>query len=337
MKKIFKISALFIFIFLSFSSLALAADLTVDCDGSGCTIFPLNTPVFDEENVYPGYTSPVYEITANNNSAEICPFSVDFNNYSSLGDLGNVINVYVKEKGASSNLYSGKLSSSGYQALSNINAGGHKVYEFTCEMDTGADNNYQGKEAKFDVQMGFECPSSSPLPTPTPKPSDDSGGKSPTSSTAGAGDDTGTQSWVSYVFPAPGRFLGGILAAAETEEKEPEPSPEPEVAGVTEGEPEVKGVSCTSWHYLWWLPLVAQWLLTFAYYYWLKDKKISAWWIIPLVLAALSQIIHEILGCECVESRWCPWYWLFNLIILGVLTFYYYKRRENQSSDLTEE
>ncbi len=350
MKRIFKsvfvsFFALFASLFFVFASFASAADLTVTCDGT-CSISP-DEPIFDEQNIYPGY-SATYNLTAKNNNSDTCTFMFSLADYNQTGGLGDVINLYIEESGTP--LYSGlisALSGGGWQSLSDIGPSLLKVYQFTAEMDTGADNQYQGRELTFDVNLRFECPGVSPSPSPTAAPSSspsDGEGTTGTSSTTGTGDSSGgagggDDSSLLTAALAPFRAVLPRVRGVTAEEAPPETPAE--VAGVEEeeGPGEVAGIVCPWWKYPWWVPLVIQAALTIIYYHWEnkreKEKKINAWWFVPVFLALLSQLVHEILGCECVESKWCPWYWLFNLLILLVTTSYFRLRKKEVSSDLT--
>ncbi|OGD63878.1 hypothetical protein A2160_01440 [Candidatus Beckwithbacteria bacterium RBG_13_42_9] len=90
--------------------------------------------------------------------------------------------------------------------------------------------------------------------------------------------------------------------------------------------PMVEGAStCTDPYYPWWLPLVLQGLLTLVYFWFIwRQPEMKGWWFAPVILSLLSQLIHEILGCNCGTGRWCPWYWVFNLIILLITALFYY-------------
>ncbi|MGB6839092.1 MAG: fibronectin type III domain-containing protein [Microgenomates group bacterium] len=99
------------------------------------------------------------------------------------------------------------------------------------------------------------------------------------------------------------------------------------------GEEEILGEeACADEYYAWWLPLVIQAILTFGYLWFIRkrEEKAKRWWLIPIVLAMLSQIVHEILSCNCATGEWCSRYWLLNLAILIVLPFAYcfLKRRK---------
>ena len=118
---------------------------------------------------------------------------------------------------------------------------------------------------------------------------------------------------------APG-FLPGVLGVEE------------EVKGVEE---EVLGVeACTDEYYTWWLPLVIQAILVFGYLWFIRkrEEKAKRWWLTPIVLAILSQIVHEILDCNCATSEWCSRYWLLNLVVLiiSLFAYYFFRRRKKR-------
>jgi hypothetical protein len=102
---------------------------------------------------------------------------------------------------------------------------------------------------------------------------------------------------------APG-FLPGVLGAKEKVEEK-----------LTQ---EVKAASCLDKNYVWWLPLIFEAILILGYFVWLKRRRVLSlrWIIIPLILVAISQYLHEVWGCNCATSVWCPRYWVFNLLVL---------------------
>lgn len=105
--------------------------------------------------------------------------------------------------------------------------------------------------------------------------------------------------------PAPGFNILGIATPSATVEE-----PSGEVAGQQTCED-------TS---LWWWPLVAQLILTVAWYARKKDRKsLRQLVLIPIAISLFSQLTHWWVGCRCADSRWCAWYWVINLCIL-VLT-----------------
>jgi len=339
MRKVLKIFAFFVFFFASFASIfasfAYAADLDVICNNDGCNLSS-SDPLFSFTNIYPGW-SAAKTVKAVNNYDQEADFSIETVSFNDPNGLGDVLNIAIKEKGAGSNLYNDSLTKldndgNSYRKLSLVSKGKDKEYEFIVSMLTSAGDRYQEKQLTFNLNLGFELiPVSSPPSGASPSPSPGVGGAaaSPSPSPPLAG----------IIFPDTG--IGGFIARVLGVEEGPEERGE--VGGaVEEAPPEVKGEEVCDWYYyLWWLPLLVQAVLTGGYYYWLdakdaknpsaKNAKIAYWWSVPLILSGLSQIIHEILGCECVKSKLCPWYWLFNLIILISLTslFIYGKRNQN--------
>ena len=330
----------------------MAEDLTVTCaDESSCSITFGTPPLFEELNVYPDYTVTRNLTVINDDINDDCSLVLNTFNEDDLNNLSSVLFTVIKDgitdvygvrdgaARASSNKNFNDVFSTSDIPLGTVPSLGTKIYEWVLTFDPSAGNQYQAAETVFDFDLYFECgePEVSPSPSLSPSLSPTVAGAA--SDGTGGGDtpavaDAG-QVWASFTFPDVGGFFRRVLGV---EEEEPEPSPEPQVAGVEEKGPEVKGEStCNWWYYLWWLPLAIQGALTFIYYHWLKDKQVTAWWLVPILLAAASQIIHEVLGCECVASRLCPWYWLFNLTILVILTAYYFYRRQKKSSDLIEE
>jgi len=142
-----------------------------------------------------------------------------------------------------------------------------------------------------------------------------------------AGNDCMPGDFVGPISPGAVAGVAGTSAVAE--------GFSPEILGAKElgGEPapEVKGASCLGKNYLWWLPLIFEAILILGYYIWLIRKNVFSlrWIIIPLILGAISQYLHEVWGCNCATNVWCPRYWLFNLLIL-VITFLFWRflRRE---------
>lgn len=80
--------------------------------------------------------------------------------------------------------------------------------------------------------------------------------------------------------------------------------------------PEVDGL-CTGWVY-WWLPLVVEALLIGTLLAGSKKQKKStrSWFTIPIFLAVASQVVHKIVGCNCITNNWCSKYIFINLAIL---------------------
>ena len=89
----------------------------------------------------------------------------------------------------------------------------------------------------------------------------------------------------------------------------------------------VQASSCADEPYYWWIILVVEALLgiTVLAVLW-NDSQARYWMIVPGLLAIFSQVIHEVLGCNCATDGWCPYYWIANLAIAIVLTVAYFLR-----------
>jgi hypothetical protein len=109
---------------------------------------------------------------------------------------------------------------------------------------------------------------------------------------------------------------------AETAIPSPTTTPLPETLGTSS--------NCSAIYYYWWIPLIIQLALSFIYIW--KRWRDKIWWFVIGFGGILSQIIHQILGCNCATGGLCPWYWLFNLIILflSVGIFFYRKGRKKE-------
>jgi hypothetical protein len=123
--------------------------------------------------------------------------------------------------------------------------------------------------------------------------------------------------------PAAG-FLPGVLGA--TTQSSPEPIP------ISTAIAQVLGTECVKNIYPWWVFLVLE-IITILLI--LRRGKINKWkfgkLIISLVaIAALSQIAHEVTGCNCITSIWCSKYVWINLAILlfsSAYTLYSFSRK----------
>jgi len=107
--------------------------------------------------------------------------------------------------------------------------------------------------------------------------------------------------------PAAG-FIPGVLGVTT------QATPVPTALAV----PQVLGTECVKSKFPWWIFLVLE--IT-AILLILRRGKISNWGIGKLgicliIIAALSQIIHETTGCSCITSTWCSKYLWINLAIL---------------------
>jgi len=301
-------------------------------------------PLFGSDIIwYPGL-SETRNLTVKNIGSETHRTYFRADNTSEDGNLSTVM--YFKINGGGTVFYGDSDSKTmrnfwddGEVSLSDIEAKKSTIYNIAITFWRGAGNEFQETQAKFDLVIGFEG-TEDKVVAPAGSDSGDGGGSGGVSgdTDTGGGDTASSPPWSDLTFTA---GVGGwpwVYAPAEEGDIEGIETKEEKASEVSK--PEVKGDAVYNWYYyLWWLTLVIQGALTFIYYRWLnakdasvKNAKIAYWWCLPVILAILSQIVHEILGCEHITSGLCPWYWLFNLLILAVLTlfFIYGKRNHNK-------
>jgi len=128
-------------------------------------------------------------------------------------------------------------------------------------------------------------------------------------------------------------FVQGVLGVSTDTEKEKQGElgeASTQILG------DVAGAStCGDKYYPWWLPLLFQAVISVLYYWiiWGNRRDIITL-LFPFSLVVLSQIVHEVLGCNCATGKWCPWYWAFNLIVFVVPALYYLYKKKNTSSSI---
>jgi len=332
-------------LFLFFFSSSAGAKVTKTCGDLKATF---DDPLFSSSTIwYPGL-SKTAQITIENTGTEAHTTVIKAESKSdSLPELSKKMFFKVSEN--SSDLYGAGDSktindfwNAGQVSLSKVDANSSEIVDYliTITFDENAGNAYQDKEISFDLIIDFDEIEENG------EEDDDNGGDGivvtvisdgdgdgdDDTADAGAGGvvDTGP---IGPTLAGPGAggpvfFPAGEVAGAEGETDETPGEEDKDL------EKEVKGeeIYCPWWKYLWWLPLVIQGLLTLAYY-WALEKRRDVYWyhfILPIGLAVLSQVIHNILGCECVQSSWCPRYWILNLVVLGSSSGFYLQRKENK-------
>ena len=129
-------------------------------------------------------------------------------------------------------------------------------------------------------------------------------------------------------------FVEGVLGVSTETEKQGEIGESStqvigDVAGAT---------SCSDKYYPWWLPLVFQGIISLLYYWiiWANRRELITL-LFPFALVVLSQIVHEVLGCNCATGKFCPWYWVFNLLVFVIPALYYFYKKRNSSKRLSSD
>lgn len=299
-----------------------------------------DSPLFGQSVVwYPGL-SLTTNFTVKNVGTETHKVYISADNTSGTGDLSTVLYFKVGQAGT---IYYGQSESKtlgdfwndGNVNLSEISKNQLATYDLTINFWQGAGNEFQNKQAQFDLVIGFEGTTDKiPINAVTGQAVSTSSSPAPGSPSPGSpppplvSPSPAAYGPSNLVFSAPTAVFSevGVTEGVATESSA--------LAGVSnEAMPEVKGeTSCALWQ-LWWLPLLIQAILTVIYYQKIKNRLKPKQLLIPVILAGLSQIIHQIFGCECVKSRLCSFYWLINLFVFSALTFSSWKSKKKLSSD----
>jgi hypothetical protein len=121
--------------------------------------------------------------------------------------------------------------------------------------------------------------------------------------------------------PAVG-FIPGVLGVGT---QLPEVTPTPSAGA------QVLGTECIKSKYPWWIFLVLEITLILPI---LRRGIILKWEIRKLIfslvaIASLSQIVHEIMGCDCITSIWCSKYLWINLSMLLLSIIYTLQKSHN--------
>ena len=304
-------------------ALSNSRDLTITCENKSdpCLTTPSGQlPTFDETNILPGDTFKQTITVINNDQNYSCSLNLIHitKNESTPTDFSNKL--FTVLRNGNTDLYG---TYSGGEAMSDkslsnlysetplnlntvINPVSSVILDWYITFDKNTSNKiYQYAETKFDYDLTFECgtgesPASSGAPFQL-------GGPPPPPNVTG-----GLVAGISTIAK---RLAGELLGISTEEVGEPETTLVPEVAGA----------SCFDEYYRWWIPLVFQLVLSISFSYIAKKKEWSKkkLFFYILLLGIISQIIHELLGCNCATGIWCPRYIYFNSIII-ILSFFLY-------------
>lgn len=139
-------------------------DITITCNSgaSECTISP-NLPIFNEANIYPGYTTS-QNFYVDNNRNGTCNLTLKATSNSESDLLSSKIFINITGTNNSNDLnishyllqdlldpLKPKLS------LGHINKNQKNNYQWTITLDRSADNNFQNLISNFSVNFNFEC------------------------------------------------------------------------------------------------------------------------------------------------------------------------------------
>lgn len=127
---------------------------------SGDLEVTFDEPLFSPTTIWQPGLSVTKEMIVKNNGSSTHTVSIEAINETQTGNLADVLFIKVLEGGI--DRYGGADDKSladfwndGEVSLSDVGAGGTATYDITVEMDASAGNDYQAKEAMFDLRVGF--------------------------------------------------------------------------------------------------------------------------------------------------------------------------------------
>lgn len=314
------VRSLLIFSILILAFFALKTPALAVTERDGDLEVTYNSPLFGSDIIwYPGL-SVTRSFSIHNHGGKSHTAQIRANNTSETGNLADVL--YVKFSKDGTVIYGdgdsktiGNFWNDGTIDLLKHNPGNKFAYNMTINFASSAGNGYQEKEVKFDLIVNFPGIDGGEVTIEGGEAGGDGetgeGGAAVTTTIA-----EGATTAESELVIAAGGFGPAIAGAATEAEEKTEKISLPREKG------EVAGVACPK-PFPWWAPLIIQLVVTFGYSLILGKKERTLWWAAPVVLVIASQIVHEILGCECIDSPWCPRYWMLNLLIFASSSLYY--------------
>jgi hypothetical protein len=315
-------------------------DFTVTCSNSGCSSPVI--AIFNESGILPGQSFERTMAVENDRSKDIA-VKLSAGKKSQTDDIFlDVLSVSIKNSDdslISSSSLADFLNGTKLD-LGNISVGTRKSLKIAINFDQNAGNPYKAKKAVFDIFFDISgdditsttnsdvCANLQGIQTSLPDGYHFDGAR------------VNCLTWELGGPPAPSSVSSAVLGITNTIKRLGERilgvsvSGEPTVLPKATPTPEVQGISCQADYYRWWLPLVIEVIIFIFYFFWLNGNKSITrhWLIIPFIVAAISQIIHEILGCNCATGKWCPRYIFINLIILVVFIIVDHLRKRSKKS-----
>jgi len=95
----------------------------------------------------------------------------------------------------------------------------------------------------------------------------------------------------------------------------------PEVAGIATPSAELVGKPVCFW---WWVILILETAFLLLYYWSIRKERKRLWFVFPVALGIVVFFAHEFAHRFYAPSRFCPWFWLGDLLVLVVTTLFYF-------------
>lgn len=168
-KLLFLFFALF---FLAVKPVFAGNDLIITCASGGTCTKSSDLPLFQENNIYPGYLKS-QNVTVINNRQKDCNLKFK----AILKDVPSSIlpeKIMISITKGANVWYSGNLQNATAAAgniLGTVLGGATDLYLWTASFNKDAGNSYQNTNTTFDLDFNFECEDEVPTPTSIPSPS----------------------------------------------------------------------------------------------------------------------------------------------------------------------
>ncbi len=321
-----------VFLFLLFPSSVLANDLEITCFSEDPPNIVRNTdPLFQISGFLPGDSTSRTIYVENTSNDYDCRVFFD------ISGEGNILTnkIEVKIPG----LFDGTLSEyiDSNVKMADLGPNGNITRTITMSLPPEAGNTYARKQASFDIFVNSEWGEDGENNNESENDGENNNEE--------GGAIQGAIAGVTDFLTAPITFLGGVIGGgiqdvAEGEFEEEDENMEEVLGDRTEEENdtgEILGArvekECSE-KTLWWIPLVAQLLLTLIIIFvnksFLKAKGIKL--LISIFLGIISYLLIRWIGCSCDPAWICLYHWIPNTIIALSPALTYLKKEKGFST-----
>lgn len=150
MKKIFLF--VFVFFFFGFSVVFAEDQIKIVCNKSQNCFNESGLPIFNEENIYPGF-SINKKITIFNKTESICDLNLKLSRENKNNKLAEKILLGIDKKNYSLN----KILNGKEINLGKVKSNSLKIFNFSYVLDNKIGNEFKNQKIDFDINFNFSC------------------------------------------------------------------------------------------------------------------------------------------------------------------------------------